>query len=383
MATMQQLSGSAPVLSLEGVRLYYKQSRSLLRSDKNFVLDDINLQLYGGQTLGIVGRNGAGKSSLLKILAGVLSPDGGRRIQHRPNLKVSLLTLQLGFQAHLTGRENAILGCLLTGLSRPQAEAILNDIIEFSGLAGVIDDSIQSYSSGMRARLGFSVAFFTQADIVLIDETLGVGDHEFKIKSRDAINSAIHSDRTVVLVSHDEHLLADMCDSLVWIENGRTIMQGPAHEVLETYHDYDHLVKELSRSLNVTTEEFRHHPDNADPVRRLTLVREGIKRERRKTILQTSSPDAIVSYYYPGHREMLSHIVLESCGDTVWVENTREMLRGDDHSVRSMYLQYEDILATLARLAKLENRQIRQTALSQQLADTLHRFAQLHRDTGD
>jgi lipopolysaccharide transport system ATP-binding protein len=382
MALSQQTATAKPVLSLQKVRLYYKQSRSLLRSDKNFVLDDINLDLYAGQTLGIVGRNGAGKSSLLKILAGVLNPDAGRRIQHKPGLKVSLLTLQLGFQAHLTGRENAILGCLLSGLSRSQAEAILAGIIEFSGLSNVIDDSIQSYSSGMRARLGFSVAFFTQADIVLIDEILGVGDHEFKIKSRDAICSAIHSDRTVVLVSHDEHLLADMCDSLVWIENGRSVMHGPAHEVLETYHDYDHLVKELSRSLGITTEEFRRHPENTDPVRRLMLVREGIKRERRKAIQQTSSPDAIVSYYYPGHRETLSHIVLEDCGDTVWVENTREMLRGDDHSVRHMYLQYEDILATLARLAKLENRQIRQTALSQQLAETLHKFAQLHSNAG-
>ena len=373
-----------PILSLEHVRLYYKRSRRLLRSDKNFVLDDINLELYAGQTLGIVGRNGAGKSSLLKILAGVLSPDAGRMVTHKPDLKVSLLTLQLGFQQHLTGRENAILGCLLSGYSRPQAEAVLAEIIEFSGLGGVIDDSIVSYSSGMRARLGFSVAYFTQADIILIDEILGVGDHEFKIKSRDAICSAIHSDRTVVLVSHDEHLLADMCDSLVWIENGRSVMQGPAHEVLETYHDYDHLVKVLSQSLNVTTEEFRRHPENADPVRRLMHVRQGIKRERDLSLTsRVNDPDSPVRYYYPGHREILSHIILEGCGDTVWVENTREMLRGDDHSVRNMYLQYEDILAVLARQAKLENRQIRQTDLSKQLVEAMYKFARLHSKHGD
>jgi len=384
MAISQQRAAAKPVLSLEKVRLYYKQSRSLLRSDKKFVLDDINLDLYAGQTLGIVGRNGAGKSSLLKILAGVLNPDAGRKIQHKADLKVSLLTLQLGFQAHLTGRENAILGSLLSGLSRSQVDNILDDIIEFSGLGSVIDDSIQTYSSGMRARLGFSVAFFTQADIMLIDEILGVGDHEFKIRSRDAICSAIHSDRTVVLVSHDEHLLADMCDSLVWIENGRSVMQGPPHEVLETYHDYDHLIGELTRDLKVTAKELLSHPKNSDPIELLLRVRRNIKKERQRSILnEVKHPDSAVKYYYPGHREKLSHIVLEDCGDTVWVENTREMLRGDDHSVRTMYLQYEDILATLARLAKLENRQIRQTALSQQLAETLHKFGQLHSSAGN
>jgi len=379
MDTVAKSYAGKPVISLENVRLYYNRSRSLLGSDKHYVLDDVSLKLYPGQTLGIVGRNGAGKSSLLKVLAGVLSPDSGRMVVHKPDMKISLLTLQLGFQQHLTGRENAILGCLLEGLSRVQAESLLDDIIEFSGLGEVIDNSILSYSSGMRARLGFSVAFFTQADIVLIDEILGVGDHEFKIKSRDAICSAIYSDRTVIVVSHDEHLLAEMCDSLLWIENGRSVMQGPAHKVLEAYHDYDHLVKELSRSLDVTTEEFRRHPDNADPVQRLAILREGIKRERLQRLNQlATTADSAVNYYYPGHRENLSHIFIEQCGPTVWIENTHEMLRGQDHSVRNMYLQYEDILANLARLAKLENRQVRQTALSKQLAKTLHGFGALH-----
>ncbi|MCZ6830529.1 MAG: ABC transporter ATP-binding protein, partial [Gammaproteobacteria bacterium] len=227
------------LLSLEGVRLFYPRSRRLLTADNHTVLEDLSLTLYAGQTLGIVGRNGAGKSSLLKVLAGVLPPDSGRVVRHRPGLQVSLLTLQLGFNAQLTGRENAILGCLLAGRSRVEAEALLPEIIEFSGLAEVFDDSIVSYSSGMRARLGFSVAYYNQADIVLIDEALGVGDHEFRLKSRDAICAAVQSDRTVVLVSHDENSLVELCDSLVWIENGRSVMHGPPHEVLERYHEYD------------------------------------------------------------------------------------------------------------------------------------------------
>lgn len=366
------------VLSLEDVQLFYPLSFRVLGTEKHFVLNGVSLDLCAGQTLGIVGRNGSGKSSLLKVLAGVLEPDEGRVIRHKPDLSVSLLTLALGFQERLTGRENAIMGCLMAGRSRAEAESLLPEIIEFSGLAEVFDDRIVSYSSGMRARLGFSVAYYNQADVVLIDEVLGVGDHEFRIKSREAIFKAVQSDRTVVMVSHDEVSLAELCDSLVWLENGRAVMHGPPHLVLETYHEYDHIVKEMSRTFGLSPQEYRARPDNADPLLRINNLRAGIKRERESQIqARFLEPDSAVKYVYPRRIENLSQIVLEDCGDTVWVENSREMVRGEDHAVRTLYLQYEDLLANLARLSKLKPREVRQTAVSQLLVDTLYQYGKV------
>jgi lipopolysaccharide transport system ATP-binding protein len=369
---------STLVLSLQDVHLFYPLSLRVLGADQHFVLNGISLDLCAGQTLGIVGRNGSGKSSLLKVLAGVLAPDEGQVVRHKPDLSVSLLTLQLGFQERLTGRENAILGCLLAGRSRREAEALLPEIIEFSGLAEVFDDSIVSYSSGMRARLGFSVAYFNQADVVLIDEVLGVGDHEFRIKSRDAVFNAVQSDRTVVMASHDEVALAELCDSLIWLENGRNVMHGPPHEVLETYHEYDHIVKEMSRSFGMSPQEYRALPENIDPLLRIRNLRAGIKRERESQIrARFLEPDSAVKYCYPRRIENLSQIVLEDCGDTVWVENARELLRGEDHTVRTLYLQYEDLLASLARLSKLKPREVRQTAVTRLLVDTLYQYGRV------
>jgi lipopolysaccharide transport system ATP-binding protein len=237
------------VLSFVDVSLSYYQSRSLLNRRKIEVLDKVSFELYRGQTLGIIGRNGAGKSSLLRLMAGVLEPDSGTIVRHRDDLHTSLLTLQLGFQSHLTGRENALLGCLLMGLSSDQAERLLPDIAAFSGLAAALDNPLASYSSGMRARLGFTVAYYTKADVMLIDEVLGVGDYEFKLKSRDALLAAAASDRTAVLVSHDENFLAELCDELMWLEGGRLIMHGLPHNVLKKYHDYDHMISTLAFEL--------------------------------------------------------------------------------------------------------------------------------------
>lgn len=379
MSTQEITLSTKVVMSLRDVRLHYSGQRSLWRQTRKEVLQGINLDIRSGETLGIIGRNGAGKSSLLKILAGVLPPDGGQVIRHRQDFKVTLLTLQLGFQSNLTGRENATLGCLLAGLSRRESEQLLPQIIEFSGLSTVIEDPLNSYSSGMRARLGFSVAYFTQADMVLIDEVLGVGDHEFKLKSREAILNAIHSDRTVVLVSHDENLMADLCDSLIWIEGGRCILHGPVSKVLETYHDYDHLVNELSRNLGITTEEFRAHPDNTDPVAHLESFRENLRLERNKAIRATQTrEDAAVKHFFPGGRDTASNLLMEECGIMVWVENLHEVARGEEQQVRALYQQFEEILLTTSRLSKTKARDMRSTLLSRQMVDTLHKVASIN-----
>lgn len=374
------LNTSELLMSLKDVSISYNSGRSLFRQTPHLVLDGLNLQVRSGQTLGIVGRNGAGKSTLLKLLAGVLQPDSGEIVHHRNNLQVSLLTLQLGFQPQLTGRENAILGCLLMGLSRARVDECLEEIITFSGLDHVIDDPLASYSSGMRARLGFSVAYYAKSDLVLIDEVLGVGDHEFRLKSRDAMYEAVCSDRTVILVSHDEHFMAELCDSIIWLENGRCVMQGPPHEVLEWYHDYDHLVKQLAQGLDMTTEAVRRHPGNADPMARMSIFRQGLKREREADVAaRFLEQDSVVKFYYPGHREVLSGLFVEDCGSTVWIESTHELARGDDHEVRDAYLQYEDLLASFSRLSKIQARDVRSASVSQQLVGSLRAVVEHHR----
>ncbi len=368
------------VMSLRDVHLHYPGQRSLWNQTRKEVLRGIDLEIRSGETLGIIGRNGAGKSSLLKIIAGVMPPDSGELIHHRHDLNVSLLTLALGFQTNLTGRENATLGCLLTGLSRRETDKLLPEILDFSGLGDSADALLSSYSSGMRARLGFSVAYFTQADMVLIDEVLGVGDHEFKLKSRDAIYSAIHSDRTVIVVSHDENMLADLCDSLLWIEGGRSIMQGPVTQVLETYHDYDHLVNDLSTRLGITTEEFRQHPDNADPVALLNRLRTNLKKQRAALIENSQAgKDKVVQHYFPGARDTASNLLVEECGEAVWIESCHEVARGGEQQIRAIYQQFEDILLTTAKLSKVKKRDMRSTMLSRHMVEILHRIVALRK----
>lgn len=370
---------SEAVVSLRDVCLHYAGGRRLLRRARRQVLRDFNLDIGAGQTLGIIGRNGAGKSSLLRLLAGVVAPDSGAVLRHRPRMRVSLLTLALGFNPYLTGRENAILGCMLAGLSRAEAAGLLGRIVEFSGLGGMIDAPLASYSSGMRARLGFSVAYFTQADMMLIDEVLGVGDHEFRRKSREAIYRAIRSERTVVLVSHDEYTLADLCDSLVWIEGGRNVMQGPVGTVLETYHDFDYLVNELARKFGKSAEEVRGQPEFANPARLLGQFRSHLRAQRDAALDGANSgADSAVRQFYPGHRHTHSHLLDEECGRTVWVEGFHEVAGGEGHEVRGLYRHYEELLLNVARLSKTRLYDARKTLLSKQMLGALHRVARLN-----
>jgi len=352
-----------PVLSFVDVDLSYYQSRSLLNRKKIQVLDKVSFDLYRGQSLGIIGRNGAGKSSLLRLMAGVLEPDSGTIIRHQADLHTSLLTLQLGFQSHLTGRENALLGCLLMGMSLRNAEQLLPEISAFSGLASVLDNPIASYSSGMRARLGFTVAYYTRADVMLIDEVLGVGDHEFKLKSRDALLSATASERTVVLVSHDEHFLAELCDELMWFEGGRLIMHGLPHNVLKKYHDYDHVISNLAFELGMTVEEARSDPNNRDPLTTIMRVKKSVKQERDELAGIYHRADSPVRIHHPVRHVRLSQVCRQECGGSCWVENTKIVSSGDSANVEKLYQRYEDLLNAISKITKTDIRLVRETRL--------------------
>ncbi len=233
------------VLEAKGVAVgYRKHGLSLTRRGTHWALRDVSMSVSSGETVGVIGRNGAGKSTLLRVLAGIIDPDRGQVL--RAPGRASLLALQVGFLGHLSGRENAMLSGMLLGLSRAQIAAKLEDIFTFAELGDFVEEPVATYSSGMRARLGFSVAYFSAPDILLIDEVLGVGDVVFREKSSAAIRELIDSDKTVVVVSHQPATLRQLCDAAVWIEDGVTRMQGDPSEVLECYEA--HLLDKRARN---------------------------------------------------------------------------------------------------------------------------------------
>ena len=221
------------LIELEHVGLYYWLKKSHFRRERFWALEDVTLELRRGQSLGVIGRNGAGKTTILHLLAGIVTPDRGRFAKR--DVSAALLSLQTGFVRYLTGRENAYLSGLLLGLERVQITERMDEIIRFAGLERFIDHPIYSYSAGMRARLGFAVAFQLNPDILLIDEVLGVGDAEFRAKSEKMMRERIRSDKTIVLVSHHAKTIRQLCDRAVWVEGGVTRAAGPTREVLEEY----------------------------------------------------------------------------------------------------------------------------------------------------
>jgi lipopolysaccharide transport system ATP-binding protein len=221
------------LVSLRDVSVSYAKRRGVAGHDRQWVLKDLCFDLFRGETLGVIGRNGAGKSTLLKVLAGIIAPDSGRVVNN--GARATLLSLQVGFANQLTGRENAILSGMLLGLHKGEIEDRIEEIKSFSDLSDAFDQPVGTYSTGMRARLGFATAFQCDPDILLIDEVLGVGDKEFRKKSTAAMRLKLTSSLTAVLVSHNEQTIQELCDRVIWIENGHIQQQGNPEEVLKSY----------------------------------------------------------------------------------------------------------------------------------------------------
>ncbi|MCC6135389.1 MAG: ABC transporter ATP-binding protein [Gammaproteobacteria bacterium] len=222
-------------LSLRNVGAFYWRQAGYLRKERFWALNDISFDLHHGESLGVIGRNGAGKSTLLQVLAGILRPDRGELVNH--GVQTALLSLQIGFVPYLSGRQNALLSGMLIGLNRREVIEKMGDIKAFSELGDFFDQPINTYSSGMKARLGFSVAFQLDPDVLLIDEVLGVGDSDFRRKSSAVMRDKIRSDKTIVLVSHSAETIRQLCDRAVWIEDGITRAYGDTSDVLSFYEE--------------------------------------------------------------------------------------------------------------------------------------------------
>ena len=216
--------------------------KSLLHFHRNKVdefqaIRNVSFNVPKGNILGIVGKNGSGKSTMLNAIAGIFAPDSGT-IDLKGN-SVSLLSIGVGFQRELTGRENIILSGMLLGFSEKAVRERMEEIIEFSELGKFIDAPVRTYSSGMYSKLAFSITAILETDIMLIDEVLSVGDARFKKKSYNKMKQLISDEnRTVVMVSHDTKTLDGLCDEILWLHDGEIKMYGNTKEVLEKYEEF-------------------------------------------------------------------------------------------------------------------------------------------------
>lgn len=207
--------------------------RNKKEKEKIRVLDDISFKVYKGDKLGILGFNGAGKSTLLKILAGIYEPTSGS-IQIRGKV-APLLELGAGFDKNYTGRNNIYLNGAFLSMDKEFLDKKFDEIVEFSELGEYIDYPVKNYSSGMRAKLGFSVATLVEPDILIVDEILSVGDIKFRKKSSKKINEMMAEGVTVLLVSHSIEQIREICDKCIWIDNGKMVMYGDSNEVCDAY----------------------------------------------------------------------------------------------------------------------------------------------------
>lgn len=200
---------------------------------KIHALKDISFQIYKGEKVGIIGYNGAGKSTLLNVISGIYPPNKGKVTTYG---KISpLLSLGAGFDHNFSGRRNILLNGAVLGYSKEFIESKLDEIIEFSELGDFIDIPIKNYSSGMLAKLGFSIATAVEPDILIVDEILGVGDINFQKKSRDKIKSLMDGGTTVLFVSHSIPQVRELCDKAIWIDNGYLKEIGEVNKVCDNY----------------------------------------------------------------------------------------------------------------------------------------------------
>lgn len=204
-----------------------------LKFKEFWALRDINFEVNKGEVVGIIGRNGAGKSTILKIISGIMKPTTGN-VERYGNI-VPMLELGSGFDMDLSGKENIFLNGAILGYSKEFLESKYDEILEFSELGDFIYSPIRNYSSGMLMRLAFSIATVVEPEILIVDEILAVGDENFQQKSRKRMMELMSGGTTVLFVSHNLWQIREMCDRVVWLEGGHVKMFGPVNEVCDAY----------------------------------------------------------------------------------------------------------------------------------------------------
>jgi lipopolysaccharide transport system ATP-binding protein len=225
------------MLELNNVSLNFQYKNSAFKHQDHQVLDSVSLSVYESESLGIIGQNGVGKTTILRIMAGIIDATSGT-VRRREGTSAALLTIGLGFKPQLSGRDNAKLAAMLAGATSAQAEVHLEDIKAFSELGDYFERPVKTYSAGMRSRLGFSTSLMTHVDTMLIDEVLSVGDAQFGLKAEQAIRKRISGHQTVVFVSHSEAQIKSICDRVIWLNDGKIASEGSPDQVFNDYNSY-------------------------------------------------------------------------------------------------------------------------------------------------
>lgn len=239
-----------PAISVEDLHITYSASFEARHTNRRFLpkglrakkakpvtaVKGVSFDVPRGQVLGLVGKNGSGKSTTLRGIAGVLPPSSGQ-ITVRGRV-APLLSLGVGFNGTLSGRDNITLGGLVAGFTPAEMKGRTDEIIEFSGLGDAIGRAVRTYSSGMRARLAFAVAAYLEPDVLLIDEVLAPGDAEFKVRASEKINDLIRSDATVILVTHALGEVRALCEHVIWMHQGEVKMVGSPSDVIPAFQEF-------------------------------------------------------------------------------------------------------------------------------------------------
>lgn len=244
---MGKKKGKDIAVTVKNLDIYYKDIKrvsivksgikDLLNAKEFHAVKNVSFEIPKGEILGICGKNGSGKSTLLRAIAGIFSADSGLIDLHGNT--VSLLSIGVGFQRRLSGYENIFLSGLLLGYSEEQIKERLDEIIEFSELGDFIYKPVTSYSSGMYSKLAFAITAILETDIMLIDEVLSVGDVRFQQKSYAKMKELISDEnRTVIIVSHSSRTLKDLCDRVIWINDGVLMGDGDPVEIVTKYEEY-------------------------------------------------------------------------------------------------------------------------------------------------
>lgn len=239
---MQNLSNLSTnpniAIQCKNVAIFYPAVNSIVPKTKDkkgfWALKDVTFELDRGDILGVVGSNGAGKSTILSVISGIIDPDQGSVDTF--NHSSMLLSINAGLSSNLTGRKNIHLIGLTLGIPKEIIDEKINEIIAFTNLGEFIEKPVATYSSGMRTRLGFSTALHLSPDIFLIDEALGVGDQDFKKKSSEALKKKLSKNTTAIIVSHSERTIRELCNKALLMEHGKSVGFGTPEEIFKIYN---------------------------------------------------------------------------------------------------------------------------------------------------
>lgn len=256
----------------------------VLRPNEFWALRDVSFSVRRGETLALIGRNGAGKSTTLKMLNGVMRPDLGR-ITVRGRVQ-ALLELGAGFSPVLTARENVYVNAAMLGMRRADVDRALPEIMEFAGLEGVLETPLQNFSSGMKTRLAFAVATQLDPDVLLLDEVLAVGDLAFQEKCMRRMEAFRRRNKAIIFITHNLYQVESMCNSAVWLEDGQVVAYGPSTDVVREYLD----TQELRTIAEAKAEGGQHQPRAAAAERAFLRVKD---EERAKKVVEPPAADPL------------------------------------------------------------------------------------------